>query len=186
MAASKQQHVSLESLKASTIQVTSTPSNYDELIERLMSFSQWYALTFGDKSSGAEGLVSLHSKLVLQKGLLRSRFEADPTYGAKICYAVDTRVNIHLKQCEVADEREDVDDSCRHLRHLSVQYPNQRVQHQSSNLLQILQGPQRRQQGLSSCCEDPPVTRRWRRRRRWRRWSETKENERTSTKRRSA
>lgn len=111
VAASKQQHVSLESLKASTIQVTSTPSNYDELIERVMSFSQWYALTFGDKSSGAEGLVSLHSKLVLQKGLLRSRFEADPTYGAKICYAVDTRVNIHLKQCEVADDREDVDDS---------------------------------------------------------------------------
>lgn len=111
VSASKNQQVSLESLKASTIQVISTPGNYEELIERLTSYTQWYGLSFGNRSSGHEGLAALVLKFVSLKGLIRARFAANHMYGAMICHAIDTRVHIHLKQCELATEREDVDDS---------------------------------------------------------------------------
>lgn len=142
VSASKNQQVSLESLKASTIQVISTPGNYEELIERLTSYTQWYGLSFGNRSSGHEGLAALVLKFVSLKGLIRARFAANHMYGAMICHAIDTRVHIHLKQCELATEREDVDDSFVNFSSLwqDIQTNQFMIHDPPSNLLQIHQG----------------------------------------------
>ena len=91
-------------------QVVTAPTNYTQMVEQMQIFTVLNKIFVGANGKSTRGLGDLVKRMKRNASTLKHMISSDPTYPAQICLSVDKRVQRWLAQCEVADDRTEVND----------------------------------------------------------------------------
>ena len=99
-----------EEINESLQQVVTAPTNYTQMVEQMQIFTVLNKIFVGANGKSTRGLGDLVKRMKRNASTLKHMISSDPTYPAQICLSVDKRVQRWLAQCEVADDRTEVND----------------------------------------------------------------------------
>ena len=87
------------------------PSNYTQMKDQLMIFREVTKIFFGSESKLPESLKEVCKVIVSNASCLKYKCKDDKLLPAKIFFGIDEEIQRWLEQCELANDREEVDDS---------------------------------------------------------------------------
>ena len=89
-------------------QSVAAPQTYQESADQLDSFSVLNKLFFGTASPCMERLTTFLDDFKRDKSSLKQKFDQDTTLAVKMLYAIDTRIQRHLRSCRDATDTMEV------------------------------------------------------------------------------
>ncbi len=113
--------MTVDEIKASNKQEVKAPTSVHDMTTHLKMFTITNDIFFVTLSVGSQCLRSLQSMIDRHRSSFKAREHLNEEFASKFLLAVDTRIQMWLKQCRSAENRSNVDDSIINFSHLVSQ-----------------------------------------------------------------
>jgi hypothetical protein len=113
--------MTVNEFKASKKQEVHAPINLHEMAEQIRMFTIAKDIFLGKLSIGSQCLHSLQMMIDCTRFTFKTRERLDTEFYAEFLFVVDTRYQIWLKQCKIAQNQSDVNNYIINFAHLVSQ-----------------------------------------------------------------
>ena len=113
--------MTVDEIKASNKQKVKAPTSVHDMIVQLKMFTIANDIFFGELSVGSQYLRVLQTMIKRQRLVFKAKEHLDKEFASKFLLAVDTYFQMWLKQCRIAKNRSNINDSIINFAHLVCQ-----------------------------------------------------------------